>query len=238
MTMRGDELVSLLDGYVSSLEKLVAREDVAYSGRLSSLDAQFSGYAPTGGERGGENNLSSELLSGSTSTPIGSSVTEELGQVMAAGLAAMRMAWSSQSGGELTNSLDTLAGGGRYGGSGAMDAGGGPFSPVTSALLDLFRGGPATGLEGQMDSQRYAWQSPIRPLEGLVDRGSRIAGVDSAFDGSPRAIERQHFTPSRIDVRIEALDARSFLDRKEDIAEAVRQAMLTSGAFGTALNEY
>lgn len=237
MNMRGDELVSLLGGYVSSLEELVVQEDVSSTDRLSSLAAQFGRYGLTGGDEGDPRSVVSGLYSGSTSAGATPKL-ESFGEAMAASTLAMTSGWNASNGREVASSLDGLVGGERLAPNLAASFSGGIISSSMSSLLDVFRSAAANSQTDDLENQRYAWQSPSRSVEGLVDRGSRLASVDSAFDGSLRVVERGHPTAARIDVRIEALDARSFLERKEDIAEAVRQAMLTSGTLGAALNEY
>ncbi|MEP7361800.1 MAG: hypothetical protein ABI972_00975 [Acidobacteriota bacterium] len=115
----------------------------------------------------------------------------------------------------------------------------GPFVPPgIGAFLDLFKGDNPGDSRIGYQANPYTWESPSHSFEGLDSATSGVSKVDSRYDGLPRAIESRAGNGSRIDVRIEALDARSILDRKEDIAEAVRQAMLTSGVLGAPLNEY
>jgi hypothetical protein len=81
---------------------------------------------------------------------------------------------------------------------------------------------------------------------GLPDSVNVNAGVSSAFNGAfavdsaqgtlPRAVVQPQAAP-QITVQVQAMDSRSFLDHSNDIALAVRQAMLESNVLNDVVRE-
>jgi len=109
---------------------------------------------------------------------------------------------------------------------------------VFGGLLSLLRGGsPGPGAETLIAS----------PFEFPAMRNASLAlgpdhradyGLDYRYDGQARRILDSEPTERRVEIHIQALDARSILDRKEELAEAVRQAMSSAGAGQEALLGY
>jgi hypothetical protein len=62
--------------------------------------------------------------------------------------------------------------------------------------------------------------------------GGQLAGSDYGANGLPRAQ-----TTSQVTVQVNAMDSRSFLDRSNDIASAVRQAILSAHSINDVLSE-
>ena len=60
--------------------------------------------------------------------------------------------------------------------------------------------------------------------------------VDSAQGGLPRPVTNTVSAP-QITVQVQAMDSRSFLDHSNDIALAVRQAMLESSVLNDVVRE-
>jgi hypothetical protein len=59
-----------------------------------------------------------------------------------------------------------------------------------------------------------------------------------AYNGSSNAAGGSGgTTPTPIQVNVQAMDARSFLDHSTEIAEAVRQAMLNSSPINDVVND-
>ncbi len=79
------------------------------------------------------------------------------------------------------------------------------------------------------------------PSSQSVDAGvsSALPGqafaVDSAQGGLPRPVANA--APQQITVQIQAMDSQSFLDHSNDIALAVRQAMLESSVLNDVVRE-
>jgi len=108
------------------------------------------------------------------------------------------------------------------------------LSPLISGLVSLFGGGGG--------SDQPAPLVPFaKPLAINVDAGFSAAvpgktfAVDSTQGGTPRPVTSG--APPQITVQVQAMDSRSFLDHSQDIAMAVRQAMLESGTLNDVIRE-
>ena len=116
------------------------------------------------------------------------------------------------------------------GGTGSLLSGGGLLSPIISGILSLF---------GSDDHStpppltKFAMPAAIdMEATGGQATGGQLAGSDHGADGLPRAQ-----TTSNVTVQVNAMDSRSFLDRSNDIATAVRQAILSSHSNNEVLSE-
>lgn len=116
-----------------------------------------------------------------------------------------------------------------------------PLRGVTGligGLLRLFRG--ASPGEGSEATLAQPFEFPTARNSSLALGPDRYAsyGMDYRYDGQPRRIVTNEAAERRVEIHIQALDARSILDRKEELAEAVRQAMSSAGARQEALLGY
>jgi hypothetical protein len=109
-------------------------------------------------------------------------------------------------------------------------------SPLISGLLHIFRS------DGEGDTgpvERYVLPAPIH-FEGAISgaTGQDVYPGTYGEEGKPRmtgaadAIRAPHIT-----VQVQAIDSRSFLDHSDDIARAVREAMLHSHALNDVVSE-
>ncbi len=57
-------------------------------------------------------------------------------------------------------------------------------------------------------------------------------------DGLPRTAQSSGGSQTSITVQVQALDSQSFLDHSDDIAKAVRRAVLNTNALSDVLNEW
>jgi hypothetical protein len=71
---------------------------------------------------------------------------------------------------------------------------------------------------------------------GGTATGGQLAGSDYGADGLPRP-QTTSQAASSVTVQVNAMDSRSFLDRSNDIATAVRQAILSSHSINDVLSE-
>ena len=104
------------------------------------------------------------------------------------------------------------------------------LSPLISGLMSLFGGG---GSSPTTTITPYIQPLPVNLAAGF--RGSSaggVSGVNFGANGQPRQTT-QAAAQQQITVQVQAMDSQSFLDHSNDIAQAVRQAMLTS----TTLND-
>ncbi len=112
------------------------------------------------------------------------------------------------------------------------------LTPLLRGLIGLFGGG---GTEEPPALTKYA--APARISLNAADTAWGLTGSDYDQTGMPRAVggaapERgaaSQATP--ITVNIQAMDARSFLDRSSDIAAAVREAMLNLNSINDVVND-
>jgi len=124
--------------------------------------------------------------------------------------------------------------------------GGLTLAPLVKGLLRLFGGGEKK--KELPPLERFDLPAPIRTEIGLsqtgetyvVDRGAgdrvrRVADPVPAPIGTAPASSAP--PPASITVNISAMDSQSFLDRQDDIARAVREAMLHSHPVNDVVSE-
>jgi hypothetical protein len=110
------------------------------------------------------------------------------------------------------------------------------LSPLISGIVHLFGGG------GGSSSEPPPLVKFALPASQSVNAGVSSAapgqafGVDEAQGGSPRPVTTTVTAP-QITVQVQAMDSRSFLDHSNDIALAVRQAMLESSVLNDVVRE-
>lgn len=111
-------------------------------------------------------------------------------------------------------------------------------SGLLGGLLGLLRG--RSQAQGAEASFAIPFELPAARNASVAIGPDRGAGYefDYRYDGQPRLNMDREATERRVEIQIHALDARSILDRKEELAEAVRQAMSSSGAGQEALLGY
>jgi hypothetical protein len=114
------------------------------------------------------------------------------------------------------------------------------LAPLVGGLVSLFSGGDA---EAPAPLVKYALPTAI-DFQAAQTAG-RVTGLDYDQSGMARtdaqwagtASTNGNATPPQITVNVQAMDARSFLDRSNDIALAVRDAMLNLNAINDVVNE-
>jgi hypothetical protein len=110
--------------------------------------------------------------------------------------------------------------------------------PIVTGLMKLFG---SRDPEPLPELEKFTMPTPVSVEAGLsADRG--YSSVRYA-QGQPRLAEpapktnREQNQPSTIQVNIQAIDSQSFLDRQDDIARAVREAMLHSNSLNDIVME-
>jgi hypothetical protein len=116
------------------------------------------------------------------------------------------------------------------------------LAPLISGLLGLLGGGEA---EAPSPLVKYALPAAI-DFQAAESQG-RVTGLDYDQMGMPRRYGEGQGSASssvtvngaapQITVNVQAMDARSFMDRSSDIALAVRDAMLNLNAINDVVNE-
>ncbi len=108
------------------------------------------------------------------------------------------------------------------------------LSPLISGLVSLFGGG---GSSQPAPLVPFIAPPTVSANAGISASSPGAFAVDTADGGLPRGIPSASTAApaqtTQITVQVNALDSQSFLDHSDDIAQAVRQAMLTS----TTLND-
>jgi hypothetical protein len=109
--------------------------------------------------------------------------------------------------------------------------------PLISGLLGLFGGG---GSPAPPPLVKYAMPASIDFQAAETQSGVQNADYDQT--GNPRSYGSGAAAPSssptpQITVNVQAMDSRSFLDHSNEIAHAVRDAMLNLNAINDVVNE-
>jgi len=123
------------------------------------------------------------------------------------------------------------------------------FSPLSSTkgsniLTSLFLGPVWKGLFSLFDGGSESQQAPLSKFSFAEATRTDIAS-SLRLDGQPSSVRTDAFglTQSNpapqvpINISIQALDARSILDRSDDIASALKQALLSNHEINNNLNE-
>jgi hypothetical protein len=113
---------------------------------------------------------------------------------------------------------------------------GSALSPLISGIVSLFGGGGDSSAPATLTP--YITPSKVSVSAGVNDSG-QVFGVDASQGGQPRPVVTAagQAGPTQITVQVQALDSQSFLDHSNDIALAVRQAMLQSTILNDVIRE-
>ena len=157
-------------------------------------------------------------------------INEALMQQSAAAVAASASVvdpGAGSTGSPVLDAIGGVLGGGLGGGLG--------LSSMISGLTSLFGGGDSASAPPSLTP--YVRPLPIHLDAGFSDAaGGSAFGVDAAQGGTPRALTGGG-VPAQITVQVQALDSQSFLDHSNDIAMAVRQAMLETTVLNDVIRE-
>jgi hypothetical protein len=139
----------------------------------------------------------------------------------------------------VTQNTTTKSGGGSTAGTVESAAssflGGGlsSLSPLVGGLLSLFGGGGGQTLAVQPP---YMLPWPVQSETGVTASApGQVAPVTYSNTGQPRA-QAANSAP-QVTIQVNAMDSQSFLDRSDDIAMAVKQAILNSSSLNDVISE-
>jgi hypothetical protein len=118
---------------------------------------------------------------------------------------------------------------------GGVLGGGLGLIPLISGFTSLF-GGDNSPNNLNANLSRFSLPAAIRADAGISQGIDGGVAIDNAQGGLPRAITQESSSP-QITVNITAMDSKSFLDHSDDIAKAVRQAMLESTVLNDVIRE-
>lgn len=113
------------------------------------------------------------------------------------------------------------------------------MAALVKGIMGLFEGGGTT----QQPLEKYEMPAPIDFSSALTSTGMSAADYDQT--GTPRAVSPSSgasrggtgSTTPAITVNVQAMDAQSFLDHSDSIAQAVRGAMLNMSSINDVVNE-
>jgi hypothetical protein len=111
------------------------------------------------------------------------------------------------------------------------------LNPI-AGLVSLFTGRKQS--EEQLPVPVMSPRPAKRSVEyGLVaSEGGALRTADTDESGRVRLRENKSEGLSQVVVQVQALDSRSFLDHRDEIASAVRQALMESHGLGSVLGEF
>jgi hypothetical protein len=112
--------------------------------------------------------------------------------------------------------------------------GGFTLSPIMRGLMSLFGGGGDDSTPAALP--KYVAPPSISVSGGLTGEAGGLVAVDYGQNGQPRAA-RNPGSQTQITVNVQAMDTQSFLDRSDDIARAVKRAMLESSSLNDVVSE-
>ena len=104
-------------------------------------------------------------------------------------------------------------------------------APLIGGLISLFSGG------SEEPAPLVKYSLPPSVNLQAAEQGGRITTVDYDQAGMPRGVAPSTAAPAQITVQVQAMDARSFLDRSGEIAMAVRDAMLNLNSINDVVND-
>ena len=215
----------------SGTEERLTDSTAAATRRSSTGLAQVNSSTTASGASAGSNDsVLGEIQQALSSDPVTSLVTGSLtGLISSAGGIADAVKQSTEDGGGVAKTLESIA-------STVFTSGFGLVSLV-GGLFGLFGGGDQ---EQPPPLVKYALPQSIDYQAAETANG--IGDVDYDQSGLPRAIssggtQSDGTAAQTITVNVQALDARSFLDRSNDIAAAVRDAMLNLNSINDVVND-
>jgi hypothetical protein len=179
----------------------------------------------TGGSSSGTSALNDQLTTITTQLEALQTINQSQMESIEANTSALGASTSSKSGGTSTASsvgntlLDVLG----------LGSG---LSPLISGLVSLFGGG---GGGSTTAVTPYIQPLPINLQAGFSGSSAGGAsGVDYGEGGLPRQTTAAS-AQQQITVQVQAMDSQSFLDRSNDIAAAVRKAMLETSTLNDVI---
>lgn len=157
-------------------------------------------------------------------------LTQQQAESVAENTQAVAQNTASQTGGGVASTAGNIA-------KTAAKTLGGALSvvPLVSALVGLFKKDKSE----PEALQTYALPASIEFQGAALAGGSQgIVAVDYGQDGLPRAVTSgTQNTAQSVTVQVQAMDSRSFMDHSDEIARAVREALLNANSLGDVVNE-
>ncbi len=108
------------------------------------------------------------------------------------------------------------------------------LSPILGGLLDAFGVGDSS--QPAVAPTPFLLPAPVQYQGGISGNSpGQVEPVNYGASGQPRA-QTSSSTP-QVNIQISAMDSQSFLDHSDDIASAVKQALLNSHSLGDVISD-
>jgi hypothetical protein len=204
----------------------------------SDLLGQLASSSSAGGSGGTSNSISGGVLQSSNSdvteqltsltTQITSLTSIQQSQVSALqdNTQAITQDTSSKSSGgsSVAGTVESAA-------SSVLGGGLSSLSPLISGILSLFGGGGQT----QAVPSPFMLPQPVQSVAGLTGSApGQVVPVSYGETGQPRA--GSDSASPQVTIQVNAMDSQSFLDHSDDIANAVKQAILNSSSLNDVIS--
>jgi hypothetical protein len=111
--------------------------------------------------------------------------------------------------------------------------GGLSLSPIISGLISLFGG---SGTQNSVPPAPFRLPAPVQYDAGLTG-GSPGQVVPVGFNAGGQARPPASSPAPQVNVQVNAMDSQSFMDHSDEIARAVRQALLSSNSLGDVISD-
>jgi hypothetical protein len=105
------------------------------------------------------------------------------------------------------------------------------LSPLIGGLLSLFGGG---GGQTLAVPSPFMLPTPVQSEAGLTNTPGQVTPVSYGESGQPRG--QATGAAPQVTIQVNAMDSQSFLDHSDDIANAVKQAILNSNALNDVIS--
>lgn len=105
------------------------------------------------------------------------------------------------------------------------------LSPLIGGILSLFGGG---GGQTLAVTSPYQLPAPVQSQAGLTGAPGSVAPTSYGETGQPRA--QSSGASPQVTIQVNAMDSQSFLDHSDDIAMAVKQAILNSNSLNDVIS--
>lgn len=102
-------------------------------------------------------------------------------------------------------------------------------------LMGQFLGGSSQ--EAKVALPLYTPPASLNLEAGITGGGQGVQAIRYAADGLPRAVSGAKLQAPAVTVQVQAMDSRSFLDHSAEIAQAVKEALLTSHSLNDVVDE-
>jgi hypothetical protein len=239
--MRRFELQNLLPaGTVtdrSRSEVLHELTSVSASAGAPSSDVGGSGGAGLSGSGAAVNSLSG-ILQGSTKditeqvsaltsqiTTLSSTQQTHIGVTQDNTQAITQNTSSKSSGSSVGSTVGNLAS--------SLLGGGLTLSPLISGLMSLFGG---SGSESVISQVPFRLPAPVQADAGLT-AGSQGQALPVSYGAGGQPRPQASSPTQQINIQVSAMDSKSFLDHSDEIANAVKQALLNSNSLSDVISD-